>query len=156
MRKIAGLFFFSLSVISLYAMSDQEKAVEKVRSEIRKEEKAKQKAIEEEQRKVNESLIKKTFEIDEGMDKDAETVDAFNLGKDRLSLIASEEKNIIEMEKELGVKPNKQARLLSRQYDQVYNQYMKNHDKKVMLKAENEKLKEYLERVRAMKKSLQQ
>ena len=189
MKKIiAGIFLLSILGTSLYAQEISEKegmkVLEQIRSEIKAEERAKQKAIEdakkaeeeaekariaaakEEERKgkkiiedirrnQNESLEEKVFRSENTPEaRMAAAKEALKIGKDRMAFLREEEEEIMKLEEAIGINPNEKREFLSQKYDEVYDEFESNNSGIELLLHENEKLNEYLSRLDKMEQKI--
>lgn len=189
MKKIiAGIFLLSILGTSLYAqeISAKEgmKVLEEIRREIKAEERAKQKAIEdakkaeeeaekariaaakEEERKgkkiiedirrnQNESLEEKVFRSEKTPEaRMAAAKKALKIGKDRMAFLREEEEEIMKLEEAIGINPNEKRVFLSQKYDEVYDEFDSNNSEIELLLHENEKLNEYLSRLDKMEQKI--
>ena len=189
MKKIiAGIFLLSILGTSLYAQEISEKegmkVLEEIRREIKAEERAKQKAIEdakkaeeeaekariaaakEEERKgkkiiedirrnQNESLEEKVFRSENTPEaRMAAAKEALKIGKDRMAFLREEEEEIMKLEEAIGINPNKKREFLSQKYDEVYDEFESNNSGIELLLHENEKLNEYLSRLDKMEQKI--
>ena len=182
MKKKITLICLLLSIGSiLYSQEISEKegkrVLEEIRREIQAEERAKQKAIEEEEkakvtaekiklaaekeeekkgkkilekikREQNESLAEKVFRSENTpKSRIAATNEALEIGKERMAFLKQEEEEIIDLEKVLGIEANENRILLGQKFDEVYDNFKSNNKNIELLLLENEKLKEYLIRL---------
>ena len=182
MKKKITLICLLLSIGSiLYSQEISEKegkrVLEEIRREIQAEERAKQKAIEEEEkakvtaekiklaaekdeekkgkkilekikREQNESLEEKVFRSENTPEsRVAATSEALEIGKERMAFLKQEEEEIIDLEKVLGIEANENRILLGQKFDEVYDNFKSNNKNIELLLLENEKLKEYLIRL---------
>ena len=189
MKKIiVSIFLLSILGTTLYAQEISEKegmkVLEQIRSEIKAEERAKQKAIEdakkaeeeaekariaaakEEERKgkkiiedirrnQNESLEEKVFRSENTPEaRMAAAKEALKIGKDRMAFLREEEEEIMKLEEAIGINPNEKREFLSQKYDEVYDEFESNNSEIELLLHENEKLNEYLSRLDKMEQKI--
>ena len=189
MKKIiVSIFLLSILGTTLYAQEISEKegmkVLEQIRSEIKAEERAKQKAIEdakkaeeeaekariaaakEEERKgkkiiedirrnQNESLEEKVFRSENTPEaRMAAAKEALKIGKDRMVFLREEEEEIMKLEEAIGINPNEKREFLSQKYDEVYDEFESNNSEIELLLHENEKLNEYLSRLDKMEQKI--
>ena len=189
MKKIiVSIFLLSILGTTLYAQEISEKegmkVLEQIRSEIKAEERAKQKAIEdakkaeeeaekariaaakEEERKgkkiiedirrnQNESLEEKVFRSENTPEaRMASAKEALKIGKDRMAFLREEEEEIMKLEEAIGINPNEKRVFLSQKYDEVYDEFDSNNSEIGLLLHENEKLNEYLSRLDKMEQKI--
>ena len=189
MKKIiVSIFLLSILGTTLYAQEISEKegmkVLEQIRSEIKAEERAKQKAIEdakkaeeeaekariaaakEEERKgkkiiedirrnQNESLEEKVFRSENTPEaRMAAAKEALKIGKDRMAFLREEEEEIMKLEEAIGINPNEKREFLSQKYDEVYDEFDSNNSGIELLLHENEKLNEYLSRLDKMEQKI--
>ena len=189
MKKIiVSIFLLSILGTTLYAQEISEKegmkVLEQIRSEIKAEERAKQKAIEdakkaeeeaekariaaakEEERKgkkiiedirrnQNESLEEKVFRSENTPEaRMAAAKEALKIGKDRMAFLREEEEEIMKLEEAIGINPNEKREFLSQKYDEVYDEFESNNSGIELLLHENEKLNEYLSRLDKMEQKI--
>ena len=189
MKKIiVSIFLLSILGTTLYAQEISEKegmkVLEQIRSEIKAEERAKQKAIEdakkaeeeaekariaaakEEERKgkkiiedirrnQNESLEEKVFRSENTPEaRMAAAKEALKIGKDRMAFLREEEEEIMKLEEAIGINPNEKREFLSQKYDEVYDEFESNNSGIELLLHENEKLNEYLSRLDRMEQKV--
>ena len=189
MKKIiVSIFLLSILGTTLYAQEISEKegmkVLEQIRSEIKAEERAKQKAIEdakraeeeaekariaaakEEERKgkkiiedirrnQNESLEEKVFRSENTPEaRMAAAKEALKIGKDRMAFLREEEEEIMKLEEAIGINPNEKREFLSQKYDEVYDEFDSNNSEIELLLHENEKLNEYLSRLDKMEQKI--
>ena len=189
MKKIiVSIFLLSILGTTLYAQEISEKegmkVLEQIRSEIKAEERAKQKAIEdakraeeeaekariaaakEEERKgkkiiedirrnQNESLEEKVFRSENTPEaRMAAAKEALKIGKDRMAFLREEEEEIMKLEEAIGINPNEKRVFLSQKYDEVYDEFESNNSGIELLLHENEKLNEYLSRLDKMEQKI--
>ena len=180
-KGIIVFLFLSCLTTALYSQEISEKegkkVLEEIRREIQAEERAKQKAIEEEEkakvtaekiklaaekeeekkgkkilekikREQNESLEEKVFRSENTPEsRVAATSEALEIGKERMAFLKQEEEEIIDLEKVLGIEANENRILLGQKFDEVYDNFKSNNKNIELLLLENEKLKEYLIRL---------
>ena len=167
---IISFLLLSCLTTALYSQDISEKEGMKVLKQIRNEEKAKQKAIEDAEkaeekkgkkiiedirRDMNESLEEKVFRSEntpEARIVAAET--AFEIGKERMAFLKMEEEEIIKLEAALGIENNDGKRFLSQEFDKVYNEFKSNNSNIDLLLLENKKLNEYLSRLDKMEQKV--
>ena len=142
MKKIITLFLFlSCLTTALYSQEISEKegkkVLEQIRKEIQAEEKAKQKAIEDEEKA-----------------RIAAAGAAFEIGKERMVFLKMEEEEIMKLEEVLGMEPDEKRVFLSQKYDEVYDEFKSNNNEIELLLLENEKLNEYLNRLDKMEQKV--
>ena len=169
MKKIITLFLFlSCLTTALYSQEISEKegkkVLEQIRKEIQAEEKAKQKAIEDEEkariaeeirRDMNESLEEKVFRSENTPEaRIAAAGAAFEIGKERMVFLKMEEEEIMKLEEVLGMEPDENRVFLSQKYDEVYDEFKSNNNEIELLLLENEKLNEYLNRLDKMEQKV--
>ena len=182
MKKVLGIFLFlSCLTTALYSQEISEKegkkVLEQIRKEIQAEEKAKQKAIEDEEkariaaqkaeekkgkkiieeirRDMNESLEEKVFRSENTPEaRIAAAGSAFEIGKERMVFLKMEEEEIMKLEEVLGMEPDEKRVFLSQKYDEVYDEFKSNNNEIELLLLENEKLNEYLSRLDKMEQKV--
>ena len=183
MKKILGIFLLisCLGATTLYSQEISEKegkkVLEQIRKEIQAEEKAKQKAIEDEEkariaaekaeekkgkkiieeirRDMNESLEEKVFRSESTPEaRIAAAGAAFEIGKERMAFLKMEEEEIMKLEEVLGMEPDENRVFLSQKYDEVYDEFKSNNNEIELLLLENEKLNEYLSRLDKMEQKV--
>lgn len=150
----------ALSTFS-FAKDPGMKILEEKRREIKQEETAKnneeEAILKEKRRELNESLEEKVFRSkNTPEDRAAAAEEAFEIGKDRVAFMRMEEQQIRDLEKQAGIKPDKNHPLMAEEFDKVYNKYKKNNDKVGALIYENQRLKEYLDKLDAMESRMKQ
>ena len=182
MKRVLGIFLFlSCLTTALYSQEISEKegkkVLEQIRKEIQAEEKAKQKAIEDEEkariaaekaeekkgkkiieeirRDMNESLEEKVFRSENTPEaRIAAAGAAFEIGKERMVFLKMEEEEIMKLEEVLGMEPDEKRVFLSQKYDEVYDEFKSNNNEIELLLLENEKLNEYLNRLDKMEQKV--
>ena len=122
----------------------------------RLEAKEKKRLEKQKQLELNESLkervlrSKKTPKI-----REEETNKAFELGAKRMISVKKEEEEIVRLGKELGIKPIDSDKFVGKKFDETYEKFQKNKDKKKPILEENEELQRNLETLKQMKEKLQ-
>ena len=131
-------------------------AEEKVKISAEKaEEKKGKKILEEIRRDMNESLEEKVFRSENN--PEARMVAAekvFEIGRERMAFLKAEEKEIMELEKSLGIEDVNRDVFLGQKFDKVYDEFKANNNELEILLLENEKLKEYLSRLDRMEEKV--
>lgn len=174
---IISFLLLSCLTTALYSQDISEKEGMKVLKQIRKEEKAKQKAIEDAEkariaaekaeekkrkkiiedirRDMNESLEEKVFRSENNPEaRIAAAETAFEIGKERMAFLKMEEEEIMKLEADLGIKNNDGNIFLSQEFDKVYNEFKSNNSNIDLLLLENKKLNEYLSRLDKMEQKV--
>mgnify|MGYP000359145476 CR=1 FL=1 len=155
----------------------EEKYLSRLRREIQFEEKAKQKAIEEAEkariaaekekekkgkkiledirRDMNESLEEKVFRSENDPEvRAAATTAAFETGRERMAFLKMEEKEIMDLEKDLGIEGEENRVFLSQKFDEVYEEFNSKNVEVQNLSDENKKLNEYLTKLDRMEQKV--
>ena len=112
------------------------------------EEKKGKKILEDIRRDMNESLEEKVFRSENN--PEARMVAAekvFEIGRERMAFLKAEEKEIMELEKSLGIEGVNRDVFLGQKFDEVYDKFKTNNNEIELLLLENEKLNEYLSRL---------
>ena len=178
MKRITGvILFLSCLTTILYSQEISEKegrkVLEQIRREIQFEEKAKQKAIEEAEkariaaekekekkgkkiledirRDMNESLEEKVFRSENDPEVRAA---AFETGRERMAFLKMEEKEIMDLEKDLGIEGEENRVFLSQKFDEVYEEFNSKNAEVQNLSDENKKLNEYLTKLDRMEQKV--
>ena len=182
MKRITGvILFLSCLTTVLYSQEVSEKegrkVLEQIRREIQFEEKAKQKAIEEAEkariaaekekekkgkkiledirRDMNESLEEKVFRSENDPEvRAAATTAAFETGRERMAFLKMEEKEIMDLEKDLGIEGEENRVFLSQKFDEVYEEFNSKNVEVQNLSDENKKLNEYLTKLDRMEQKV--
>ena len=119
------------------------------------EEKKGKKILEDIRRDMNESLEEKVFRSENN--PEARMVAAekvFEIGRERMAFLKAEEKEIMELEKSLGIEDVNRDVFLGQKFDKVYDEFKSNNNELEILLLENEKLKEYLSRLDRMEEKV--
>ena len=119
------------------------------------EEKKGKKILEEIRRDMNESLEEKVFRSENN--PEARMVAAekvFEIGRERMAFLKAEEKEIMELEKSLGIEGVNRDVFLGQKFDEVYDKFKTNNNEIELLLLENEKLNEYLSRLDKMEQKV--
>ena len=175
-RFIIGFSFLTFLTTVLYSQEISEKegikVLKQIRKEIQKEERQKEKAtkeaekierkkgkkiIKEIERDMNESLEEKVFRsknIPEARIAAAE--EAFKTGRERMAFLREEEKEILNLEKSLGIVTNENRDFLGDKFDKVYEKFKENNNEIEILLMENRKLNEYLDRLNKMEEKVKE
>lgn len=162
MKKSITVLFLATALSALsFAKDPGMKVLEQKRREIKQEETTKanqeEEILKEKRRELNESLEEKVFRSkNTPEDRALAADDAFEIGKDRVAFMRMEEQQIRQLEKQAGIKPDKKHPLMAEEFDKVYNKYKKNNDKVGALIYENQRLKEYLDKLDAMEARMKQ
>ena len=124
-------------------------AEEKVKISAEKaEEKKGKKILEEIRRDMNESLEEKVFRSENNPEARMVAAEkAFEIGRERMAFLKAEEKEIMELEKSLGIEGVNRDVFLGQKFDEVYDKFKTNNNEIELLLLENEKLNEYLSRL---------
>ena len=119
------------------------------------EEKKGKKILEEIRRDMNESLEEKVFRSENNPEARMVAAEkAFEIGRERMAFLKAEEKEIMELEKSLGIEDVNRDVFLGRKFDKVYDEFKANNNELEILLLENEKLKEYLSRLDRMEEKV--
>ena len=119
------------------------------------EEKKGKKILEEIRRDMNESLEEKVFRSENNPEARMVAVEkAFEIGRERMAFLKAEEKEIMELEKSLGIEDVNRDVFLGQKFDKVYDEFKANNNELEILLLENEKLKEYLSRLDRMEEKV--
>ena len=131
-------------------------AEEKVKISAEKaEEKKGKKILEEIRRDMNESLEEKVFRSENNPEARMVAAEkAFEIGRERMAFLKAEEKEIMELEKSLGIEDVNRDVFLGQKFDKVYDEFKANNNELEILLLENEKLKEYLSRLDRMEEKV--
>ena len=131
-------------------------AEEKVKISAEKaEEKKGKKILEEIRRDMNESLEEKVFRSENNPEARMVAAEkAFEIGRERMAFLKAEEKEIMELEKSLGIEDVNRDAFLGQKFDKVYDAFKANNNELEILLLENEKLKEYLSRLDRMEEKV--
>ncbi|HBJ78874.1 hypothetical protein [Fusobacterium sp.] len=131
-------------------------AEEKVKISAEKaEEKKGKKILEEIRRDMNESLEEKVFRSENNPEARMVAAEkAFEIGRERMAFLKAEEKEIMELEKSLGIEDANRDVFLGQKFDKVYDEFKSNNNELEILLLENEKLKEYLSRLDRMEEKV--
>ena len=131
-------------------------AEEKVKISAEKaEEKKGKKILEEIRRDMNESLEEKVFRSENNPEARMVAAEkAFEIGRERMAFLKAEEKEIMELEKSLGIEDANRDVFLGQKFDKVYDEFKANNNELEILLLENEKLKEYLSRLDRMEEKV--
>ena len=112
------------------------------------EEKKGKKILEEIRRDMNESLEEKVFRSENNPEARMVAAEkAFEIGRERMAFLKAEEKEIMELEKSLGIEGVNRDVFLGQKFDEVYDKFKTNNNEIELLLLENEKLNEYLSRL---------
>ena len=119
------------------------------------EEKKGKKIFEEIRRDMNESLEEKVFRSENNPEARMVAAEkAFEIGRERMAFLKAEEKEIMELEKSLGIEDVNRDVFLGQKFDKVYDEFKANNNELEILLLENEKLKEYLSRLDRMEEKV--
>ena len=119
------------------------------------EEKRGKKILEEIRRDMNESLEEKVFRSENNLEARMVAAEkAFEIGRERMAFLKAEEKEIMELEKSLGIEDANRDVFLGQKFDKVYDEFKSNNNELEILLLENEKLKEYLSRLDRMEEKV--
>ena len=119
------------------------------------EEKKGKKILEEIRRDMNESLEEKVFRSENNPEaRMVAAENAFEIGRERMAFLKAEEKEIMELEKSLGIEDVNRDVFLGQKFDKVYDEFKANNNELEILLLENEKLKEYLSRLDRMEEKV--
>lgn len=119
------------------------------------EEKKGKKILEEIRRDMNESLEEKVFRSENNPEARMVAAEkAFEVGRERMAFLKAEEKEIMELEKSLGIEDVNRDVFLGQKFDKVYDEFKSNNNELEILLLENEKLKEYLSRLDRMEEKV--
>lgn len=119
------------------------------------EEKKGKKILEEIRRDMNESLEEKVFRSENNPEARMVAAEkAFEIGRERMAFLKAEEKEIMELEKSLGIEDANRDVFLGQKFDKVYDEFKSNNNELEILLLENEKLKEYLSRLDRMEEKV--
>lgn len=119
------------------------------------EEKKGKKILEEIRRDMNESLEEKVFRSENNPEARMVAAEkAFEIGRERMAFLKAEEKEIMELEKSLGIEDVNRDVFLGQKFDKVYDEFKANNNELEILLLENEKLKEYLSRLDRMEEKV--
>ena len=119
------------------------------------EEKKGKKILEEIRRDMNESLEEKVFRSENNPEARMVAAEkAFEIGRERMAFLKAEEKEIMELEKSLGIEDANRDIFLGQKFDKVYDEFKANNNELEILLLENEKLKEYLSRLDKMEQKV--
>ncbi|MHD0313207.1 hypothetical protein [Fusobacterium varium] len=119
------------------------------------EEKKGKKILEEIRRDMNESLEEKVFRSENNPEARMVAAEkAFEIGRERMAFLKAEEKEIMELEKSLGIEDINRDVFLGQKFDKVYDEFKANNNELEILLLENEKLKEYLSRLDRMEEKV--
>lgn len=119
------------------------------------EEKKGKKILEEIRRDMNESLEEKVFRSENNPEARMVAAEkAFEVGRERMAFLKAEEKEIMELEKSLGIEDANRDVFLGQKFDKVYDEFKANNNELEILLLENEKLKEYLSRLDRMEEKV--
>ena len=119
------------------------------------EEKKGKKILEEIRRDMNESLEEKVFRSENNPEARMVAAEkAFEIGRERMAFLKAEEKEIMELEKSLGIEDVNRDVFLGQKFDKVYVEFKANNNELEILLLENEKLKEYLSRLDRMEEKV--
>lgn len=119
------------------------------------EEKKGKKILEEIRRDMNESLEEKVFRSENNPEARMVAAEkAFEIGRERMAFLKAEEKEIMELEKSLGIEDANRDVFLGQKFDKVYDEFKANNNELEILLLENEKLKEYLSRLDRMEEKV--
>ena len=119
------------------------------------EEKKGKKILEEIRRDMNESLEEKVFRSENNPEARMVAAEkAFEVGRERMAFLKAEEKEIMELEKSLGIEDANRDVFLGQKFDKVYDEFKSNNNELEILLLENEKLKEYLSRLDRMEEKV--
>ena len=125
------------------------------RSAEKAEEKKGKKILEEIRRDMNESLEEKVFRSENNPEARMVAAEkAFEIGRERMAFLKAEEKEIMELEKSLGIEDVNRDVFLGQKFDKVYDEFKANNNELEILLLENEKLKEYLSRLDRMEEKV--
>lgn len=125
------------------------------RSAEKAEEKKGKKILEEIRRDMNESLEEKVFRSENNPEARMVAAEkAFEIGRERMAFLKAEEKEIMELEKSLGIEDVNRDVFLGQKFDKVYDEFKSNNNELEILLLENEKLKEYLSRLDRMEEKV--
>ena len=106
------------------------------------EEKKGKKILEEIRRDMNESLEEKVFRSENNPEARMVAAEkAFEIGRERMAFLKAEEKEIMELEKSLGIEDANRDIFLGQKFDKVYDEFKANNNELEILLLENEKLK---------------
>ncbi|WP_279120032.1 hypothetical protein [Fusobacterium varium] len=112
------------------------------------EEKKGKKILEDIRRDMNESLEEKVFRSENNPEARMVAAEkAFEIGRERMAFLKAEEKEIMELEKSLGIEGVNRDVFLGQKFDEVYDKFKTNNNEIELLLLENEKLNEYLSRL---------
>ena len=141
------------------AMKEAEKikeAEERAKMKAEKEkEKREKKIMEDIRRDINGSLEEKVFRSENTSEgRIIATKAAFKIGKERITFLKEEEKEIKELEKSLGIEADKKRVFSGEKFDEVYDKFNSNNSEIELLLLENEELREYLTRLDNMERKL--
>ncbi|WP_270446855.1 hypothetical protein [Fusobacterium varium] len=113
------------------------------------------KILEEIRRDMNESLEEKVFRSENNPEARMVAAEkAFEIGRERMAFLKAEEKEIMELEKSLGIEDANRDIFLGQKFDKVYDEFKANNNELEILLLENEKLKEYLSRLDRMEEKV--
>lgn len=113
------------------------------------------KILEEIRRDMNESLEEKVFRSENNPEARMVAAEkAFEIGRERMAFLKAEEKEIMELEKSLGIEDANRDVFLGQKFDKVYDEFKANNNELEILLLENEKLKEYLSRLDRMEEKV--
>lgn len=113
------------------------------------------KILEEIRRDMNESLEEKVFRSENNPEARMVAAEkAFEIGRERMAFLKAEEKEIMELEKSLGIEDANRDIFLGQKFDKVYDEFKSNNNELEILLLENEKLKEYLSRLDRMEEKV--
>ena len=119
------------------------------------EEKKGKKILEDIRRDMNESLEEKVFRSENNPEARMVAAEkAFEIGRERMAFLKAEEKEIMELEKSLGIEDVNRDVFLGQKFDKVYDEFKSNNNELEILLLENEKLKEYLSRLDRMEEKV--
>lgn len=119
------------------------------------EEKKGKKILEEIRRDMDESLEEKVFRSENNPEARMVAAEkAFEIGRERMAFLKAEEKEIMELEKSLGIEDVNRDVFLGQKFDKVYDEFKSNNNELEILLLENEKLKEYLSRLDRMEEKV--
>lgn len=111
-------------------------------------EKEGKKVIEDIRRDLNESLEEKVFRSKNTIEtRTASGEAAFETGKERMSFLKMEEKEIMEFEEILGMEANENRVFLSQKFDEIHKEFNFNKNEIESISIENKKLNEYLSKL---------
>ena len=104
---------------------------------------------------MNESLEEKVFRSENNPEARMVAAEkAFEIGRERMAFLKAEEKEIMELEKSLGIEDVNRDVFLGQKFDKVYDEFKANNNELEILLLENEKLKEYLSRLDRMEEKV--